>query len=514
MANEVRIPAAQYLRMSTEHQQYSIENQSVAVEAYAESHGFEVVRTYSDAGKSGLVLKHRAGLRQLLQDVVSGKAAYRAILVYDVSRWGRFQDSDESAHYEFLCKSAGAPVHYCAEQFPNDGSLPSLILKALKRTMAGEYSRELSVKIVAGMRRLAKLGFKMGGNPGYGLRRLLVSSSGQKKQQLGSGERKSIETDRVVLIPGAPEEIQIVRDIYRMFVSEQKNACAIAEHLTGMGIRNPSGSGTRWNSSSIRNILTHPRYTGCYAYGMTSCRLQTPRIKRPESEWVVTRGALEPIVDPKIFEKAQQRFRHLTVNLSDEELLQGLRKLLRKHGRLSTTIITKAREAASVMGYTRRFGSLVRAFELAGYGKPEHFGDDEVISRTKALRHQLETQIISLFPVEIAVARANRRSRSQLRLRDGLVMSVVIVRSLKRADGSLYWEIRPRQRDRGDLMLLARLDKSNRAFLDFHLMPSMNPDEWIRISARDHWLKQGTRLRSLSHLCDTVKHTRAPTVAE
>jgi hypothetical protein len=31
------------------------------------------------------------------------------------SRWGRFQDADESAHYEFLCKSAGIPVHYCAE---------------------------------------------------------------------------------------------------------------------------------------------------------------------------------------------------------------------------------------------------------------------------------------------------------------------------------------------------------------------------------------------------------------
>jgi len=102
-ANQL-VPAAQYLRMSTEHQQYSLENQATAIQAYAESHGFEVVRTYSDAAKSGLVLRHRVGLRQLLQDVVSGAPAYRAILVYDVSRWGRFQDTDESAHYEFLCK--------------------------------------------------------------------------------------------------------------------------------------------------------------------------------------------------------------------------------------------------------------------------------------------------------------------------------------------------------------------------------------------------------------------------
>lgn len=137
MASE-SIPVAQYLRMSTEHQQYSLENQAAAIQKYAQARNFDIVRTYSDAAKSGLVLKHRAGLRQLLQDVASGNPGYRFILVYDVSRWGRFQDADESAHYEFLCKLAGVPVHYCAEMFANDGTLASFIIKALKRTMAGE----------------------------------------------------------------------------------------------------------------------------------------------------------------------------------------------------------------------------------------------------------------------------------------------------------------------------------------------------------------------------------------
>ena len=144
MTANLLIPAAQYLRMSTEHQQYSLENQSAAIQKYAESQGFEVVCTYSDPAKSGLVLKHRPGLQQLLRDVV-GTPPYRAILVYDVSRWGRFQDTDESAHYEFHCKAAGVPVHYCAETFANDGTLPNLIMKTLKRTMAAEYSRELGV---------------------------------------------------------------------------------------------------------------------------------------------------------------------------------------------------------------------------------------------------------------------------------------------------------------------------------------------------------------------------------
>lgn len=157
------LPAAQYLRMSTEHQQYSLDNQGDAIARYAAQNGFRIVRTYSDAARSGLQLKNRDGLKQLLKDVVDGQQEFRAVLVYDVSRWGRFQDTDEAAHYEYLCKSAGVPIHYCAEVFANDNSVSGLILKALKRTMAGEYSRELSVKVKRGLVRLAKLGYKLGG---------------------------------------------------------------------------------------------------------------------------------------------------------------------------------------------------------------------------------------------------------------------------------------------------------------------------------------------------------------
>jgi DNA invertase Pin-like site-specific DNA recombinase len=66
--------------MSTEHQQYSLDNQSMAIRKYAEAQSFEVVRTYSDAAKSGVVLRHRSGLRQLLKDVVEGAQPYRAWL--------------------------------------------------------------------------------------------------------------------------------------------------------------------------------------------------------------------------------------------------------------------------------------------------------------------------------------------------------------------------------------------------------------------------------------------------
>jgi DNA invertase Pin-like site-specific DNA recombinase len=210
------IPAAQYVRMSDEAQQYSIENQKAAILEYAARHGFAVVKTYADAGKSGVIAKHRTALHELLKDVVNGNAEYKAILVYDVSRWGRFPNSDEAAHYEFLCSSAGIPLHYCAEPFANDGTASSSILKALKRSMAAEFSRELGEKVFRGKVRLVQLGFWVGASAGYGYRRLMVSAEGKRKQILKHGERKSLTTDRVILVPGPRNEVECVRRIFSM----------------------------------------------------------------------------------------------------------------------------------------------------------------------------------------------------------------------------------------------------------------------------------------------------------
>ena len=88
--------AAQYVRMSTEHQQYSTENQSDKIREYAARRNIEIVRTYADEGKSGLRIDGRQALQRLIGDVQSGEADFQVILVYDVSRWGRFQDADES----------------------------------------------------------------------------------------------------------------------------------------------------------------------------------------------------------------------------------------------------------------------------------------------------------------------------------------------------------------------------------------------------------------------------------
>ena len=189
------------------HQQYSPQNQGDTITKYAIAHNMEIVTSYEDHGRSGLNLAGRDGLSRLLRDVERGLSTFTDLLVYDVSRWGRFQDADESAYHEYVLKRAGIRVHYCGEQFANDGSMASALMKTLKRTMAGEYSRELSVKVFAGQCRLIELGFRQGGPAGFGLRRQLVDRDGKEKGLLACGERKSLQTDRVILVPGPESEI-------------------------------------------------------------------------------------------------------------------------------------------------------------------------------------------------------------------------------------------------------------------------------------------------------------------
>ena len=498
------IPAAQYLRMSTEHQQYSLENQSLAIQKYAESHGFEVVRTYSDTAKSGLVLRRRTGLQQLLQDVVSGAASYRAILVYDVSRWGRFQDTDESAHYEFLCKSAGVPVHYCAETFANDGTLPSLIMKALKRTMAGEYSRDLGVRVFAGMKRLTLLGFKAGGVAGYGLRRMLVSASGVPKQELALGERKSIATDRVILVPGPSNEVQTVKEIYRMYISEKRSLCSIARKLNSNGVPRPGHS--KWDFSAVRTILTHPKYVGCAVFGQVSKKLNTPAVKVPKSEWILRPGAFEPIVDPATFAEAQKVLGQHRCQRTDEELLDDLRRLLASEGRLSFTLIKNSPDLMAPGTYSKRFGSLRNAYKLIGYAHPERLGGPDTRLRTMALRKELISQIAAMFPNDVSIVRPGVHWRSRLRLFNRITVSVLIVRSALVYKTTRRWIVEPVRYERKFITLLARLNESNCAIVDLHVFPNIDRPKPFQIS--DSWMKRGKRLTELSQLCEVVERVR------
>jgi DNA invertase Pin-like site-specific DNA recombinase len=457
--------------MSTEHQKYSTENQREAMQQYAAKRGIEIVRTYADAGKSGLSLDGRDALKQLIEDVQTGAADFTTILVYDVSRWGRFQDADESAYYEYICKRAGISVQYCAEQFENDGSPVSTIVKGVKRAMAGEYSRELSLKVFTGQCRLIELGFRQGGQPGYGLRRRLIDQVGTSKGELTRGEHKSIQTDRVVLIPGPLEELETVRWMYRSFVRDGKLEREIAESLNERGVT--TDLKRPWTRGTVHQVLINEKYIGNNVWNRGSCKLKKKRVRNSPDMWIRAEGAFDAIVDRSLFEAAQGIIRERSHKLSNEEMLESLRCLLQDHGYLSGLIIDETERVPSSSAYQSRFGSLLRAYQLVGF-KPDR--DYRYIEINRALR-RMYPQIVAdtILGIKNAGGWVEQNPVTDLLTINGeFTASIVLVRCYATTAGSLRWQIRFDVSLWPDITVAVRMDQPNQTPLDYYLLPRID----------------------------------------
>ncbi len=509
-------PVAQYLRMSSDGQQLSLDSQAAAIQEYAERHGFKVVQSYEDPGKSGLMIENRKGLVSLLNDVLTGNQPYQAILVYDVSRWGRFQDTDEAAHYEFLCRKSGILIYYCAESFPNDGSAPNAIMKTLKRVMAAEYSRELSLRISRAKRIMTERGFWAGSSAGYGLRRMLVDSNGRPKRILEKGDTNSLVGGRVILVPGPTSEVAIVREIFRLTISGYSSK-SIARTFN---LRHLTCGGHPWHCWRVIAILQNPKYIGCLFWGRKSGILGTKRVRVPPSLWATKAGAFDAIVDENTFEAAQRVIRERTCHRTNDELLDKLSSLLSSRGRLSSLLIDKSPEVPAAGTYVRRFGSINRACQLIGYrqlGNAEpKMNREKTRSRkqTERLRRNVIRQVRQTFHREVWVERSPPGiGRFIVCFDDGVRIPILVCRCVKTPRENDRWVLPWIAPQQGPLVLLCRCTPGNEKIMDFHLVPTATTRRGLRLMPNDPWLKQGKRLQKLSRLHSVALSLKRLTVA-
>ncbi|MGD9738425.1 MAG: recombinase family protein [Parvibaculaceae bacterium] len=462
------IRAAQYVRMSTEHQQYSTENQADAIRQYANRRGLEIVRTYADEGRSGLRIDGRDALKQLIDDVVHHRADFSAILVYDVSRWGRFQDADESAYYEYICRREGIAVHYCAEQFENDGSPVATIVKGVKRAMAGEYSRELSAKVFAGQCRLIERGFRQGGTAGYGLRRRLIDQSGVPKGELAVGEHKSIQTDRVILVPGPLDEIKVVRWIYRTFVEDRKGEAEIAALLNERRLM--TDLGRPWTRGTVHQVLINDKYTGDNVWNRQSFKLKKKRVRNDPEMWIRARDVFQPLVSRALFDAAQAIIRQRSQRLTDDQMLDQLRQLLQDRGYLSGLIIDEAERLPSSSSYQNRFGSLLRAYALVGFTPDRDYRYIEINQSLRKMHPDVVSAAVS--EIERVGGSVERDTLTDLLVVNReFTVSIVIARCRRTTAGSLRWHIRFDTVLHPDITVAIRMDPENRSVADYYLLP-------------------------------------------
>jgi DNA invertase Pin-like site-specific DNA recombinase len=466
--SQMALRAAQYVRMSTDYQRYSIENQAAAIAAYAQLHQLSIVRTYRDEGESGLKFKNRNGLTQLLEDVRSGKADFGHVLVFDISRWGRFQDVDESAHYEFICKQRGIRVCYCAEDFDNDGSLISSIVKNIKRVMAAEYSRELSAKVHVGQLRLAKLGFKMGGSVGYGLQRLVVDDKCRPKAVLADGERKFLTTDHVRVLPGSPDERAVIKWIFEEFL-QGKSQADIWRELNVRGV--PAKNGQPWKYQVISSMLRNETYIGNLVYNRYSQKLGTKLIKNPEDRWIRSEGSVEPIIDRDQFLRARKRLLEYRVTVPEGEMLARLRKVLIKKRRLTAEIINATPGLPCSGTYVRRFGSLRNVYRLIGYKNTKYWEDLKSYQRWADLNRSNAALLHEVFQKEGAQVTFDP-STFCLSVKDAVNICFGLAKWRKYEGRPVRWTLYLRARQPMGWIVAIRLGENNQTVLDHLLLPS------------------------------------------
>lgn len=463
--------AAEYVRMSTDHQKYSTENQSVAIRDYAAQRGITIVRTYADEGKSGLRIEGRDALQRLIDDVEGGSVDFDVILVYDVSRWGRFQDADESAYYEYRCRRAGIEVEYCAEQFANDGSPVATIVKGVKRAMAGEYSRELSVKVFAGQGRLIEHGFRQGGPAGFGLRRMRVNQDGEPLGLLEVGEHKCLQTDRVILVPGPPEEVETVCWMYRAFVEDGKTEREIADLLNAQNVA--TDFGRPWTRGTVHQVLINAKYVGDNVWNRVSFKLKKKRVRNRPDIWIKAEGAFEGIVERTLFEAAQAIITERSHRLTDEEMLSSLRALYEAHGQLSGLVIDETEDLPSSSAYGYRFGSLLRAYRLIGYTPRRDYRYIEINRALRRLHPDIIREIMTrLHAVGATVSYED--DTDHLMVNGEFSLAVVIARCKETPTGALRWRLRFDTGHNPDITVAVRMDARNKHPLDYYLFPRID----------------------------------------
>lgn len=465
--------AAQYVRMSTDPQKYSIEIQAAAIAAYAARRQIEIVQTYSDPGRSGLRIAGRDGLQALINDVERRRTNFDCILVYDVSRWGRFQDVDESAYYEFICKRAGIDVHYCAEEFENDGSVASVVLKNLKRVRAADFSRALSKNVFLGQCNIVSLGYWRGGPAAYGLRRMLIGEDGRQKIILQYKQRKNLKSERVILVPGPKSEIRIVNRIFTSFAIQRKTRTEIAAELNADGITNARGK--PWSMLTVSNILKNEVYLGHLVYNRRSMKLREKQVRNPPERWIRHNHAFKAIIAPKLFAKAKKRLQELEGGRkqSDQHLLDRLAALWRRKGHLSVRLVQAAKGIPDPAVYARRFGSLMQACERIGFKPRPRYRFIEVTSQIEqvigavvgSLSTSLEAYGVRVMYLE---------ELHLLTLADGMTVVLAVARSV--SDGTTRarrWEVRKIRYKKADFTLVVRMETNNTTIRDYFLVPTL-----------------------------------------
>ena len=269
---------AAYCRVSTakEEQLDSLANQKEFFEAYARTNGYELVRVYADEGISGTQMRKREQFQALLRD--AARHHFDLVVVKDISRFAR--NTVDFLQSVRALKDLGVNTRFLTANMDSLGE--SEFVLTLFGALAQEESANLSRRVKFGKRLNAQKGR---------VPRLLYGYHRVDNFQLAI----------------CPEEAQVVRKIFSLYVDQGLGCRTIAQQLNGLGY--VTKQGCPWTPSAVHRILTNPIYCGHHVNHKYEVEnyLTGKRKKLPVQEQFHHSRPQWAIVTPEQFAQAQQQ---------------------------------------------------------------------------------------------------------------------------------------------------------------------------------------------------------------
>jgi hypothetical protein len=272
-------------------------------------------------------------------------------------------------------------------------------------------------------------------------------------------------------VPGPEEEVKVVQRIYQAFVHEGKAESEIAAALNAQGV--VTDYGRAWTRGTVHEVLTNEKYIGNNVYHRTSFKLKRKHVVNPPENWVRADGVFEGIIDRDLFMRAQGIILARSQKLTDEEMLERLRGLLKQHGRINGIIIDEAEGLPSSTAFRHRFGSLVSAYRLIGYDAEIDYSFIEINRKLRTRYPEIVASVIRQVQ-ELGAVATQDEATGLVHLNGELRVSIVLCRHMTTSTGSSRWVVRLDAGLKPDITIAVRMDATNEAVRDYYLLPAID----------------------------------------
>jgi hypothetical protein len=227
-----------------------------------------------------------------------------------------------------------------------------------------------------------------------------------------------------------------------------------------------------WTVQKLRRLFTDPIYKGAYAYCRHDYKFHTFK-NLPSEKWLVREHAFRGVISDKQWTQARELIRKETKPLVDSEMLEGLRRLWKRKGRLNSNLINAARDIPSVAAYHNHFGGINEAYKLIGYPLPRDYSFVEAIRMSRRIRRVLCDDICQR--VQAICGSAERLPVSgTLLLNHNVTVKIVICKGWVRPKLNTSWTLLLGKQPVADVVIIARLNPPARSVLDYFVFPAFS----------------------------------------